>query len=127
MRRFVTLAFLIFFALPFGISISGCHHAVAPTYCNGLTSGVQVGQLATLDLEPRLTGISLNQGEIGHVSAPSGKDCRGNGANAGNIVYASTNINLADVDPTTGSLCGGSWNRNTNFIADFTVCTPTTT
>jgi hypothetical protein len=127
MRRFVTLAFLIFFALPFGISISGCHHSVAPTYCNGQTSGVQVGQLASLDLEPRLTGISLNQGEIGRVNSPSGKDCRGNAANASSVVYASTNITLADVDPSTGSLCGGSWNRNTNYIADYTVCTPTAT
>jgi hypothetical protein len=127
MRRFVTLAVVIFFALPFGISLTGCHHAVTPTYCNGQTSGVQVGQLASLDLEPRLTGISLNQGEIGRVNSPSGKDCRGDTASAANVVYASTNIQIADVDPSTGSLCGGSWNRNTNYIADYTVCTPTAT
>ena len=127
MRRFVTLAVVIFFALPFGISLTGCHHSVAPTYCNGQTSGVQVGQLASLDLEPRLTGISLNQGEIGRVNSASGKDCRGDAASASNLVYASSNINIADVDPLTGSLCGGSWNRNTNYIADYTVCTPTAT
>jgi hypothetical protein len=127
MRRFVTLAVVIFFALPFGISLTGCHHAVTPTYCNGQTSGVQVGQLTSLDLEPKLTGISLNQGEIGRVSSPSGKDCRGNSASASGVVYASTNIQIADVDPSTGSLCGGSWNRNTNYIADYTVCTPTAT
>jgi hypothetical protein len=121
MRRFVTLAVLLFFAIPFGISVSGCSHTVAPTYCNGQTSGVVVGQLASLDLEPRLTGISLNQGEIGAINAPSGKDCRGNTATASSVML------IADVNPTNGSLCGGSWNRNTgNGIANYTVCTPTT-
>ena len=128
MRRFVTLAILFLFAIPFGISVSGCKHALAPTYCNGQDSGVQTGQLTTLDLEPRLTGISLNQGEIGRVNSPNGKDCRGNSASTGNLIYASTNIYLADVAPTTGSLCAGSWNRNTGSgIADFTVCTPSLT
>ena len=128
MRRFVTFAVLIFFAIPFGVSISGCSKNVAPTYCNGQNSGVQVGQLTTLDLEPRLTGISLNQGEKGRVNSPSGKDCRGSSASTANVVYASTNIYLADVEPSTGSLCAGIWNRNTGGgIADFTVCTPTTT
>ena len=128
MRRFVTLAVLLFLAVPFGISVSGCSKTVAPTYCNGQNSGVVVGQLASLDLEPRLTGISLNQGEIGRINSPSGKDCRGNTANASSVTYASSNINIADVAPTTGSLCGGTWNRNTgNGIVDYTVCTPSTT
>jgi len=128
MRRFVTFAVLIFFAIPFGISISGCSHSVPPTYCNGQNSGVQVGQLTTLDLEPRLTGISLNQSEKGRVNSPSGKDCRGNSASTSNVVYASTNIYLADVEPSTGSLCAGTWNRNTGGgIADFTVCTASAT
>jgi hypothetical protein len=128
MRRFVTFAVLLFFAIPFGVSISGCSHNIAPTYCNGQNSGVQVGQLTTLDLEPRLTGISLNQGEMGRVNSPSGKDCRGNSASASNITFASTNIFLVDVAPSTGSLCAGTWNRNTGAgIADFTVCTPATT
>ncbi len=128
MRRFVTFAVLIFFAIPFGVSISGCSKNVAPTYCNGQTSGVQVGQLTTLDLEPRLTGISLNQGEKGRINSPSGKDCRGNSASTSNVVYASTNLNLADVEPSSGSLCAGTWNRQTGGgIADYTVCTPATT
>ena len=128
MRRFVTLAVLFFFAIPFGVSISGCSKAIAPTYCNGQNSGVQVGQLTTLDLEPRLTGISLNQGEIGRVNSPSGKDCRGTSASATGVVYASTNIYLADVSPSTGSLCAGTWNRNTGAgIPDYTVCTPSQT
>jgi trimeric autotransporter adhesin len=128
MRRFVTFAVLIFFAIPFGASLAGCSKAVAPTYCNGENSGVQVGQLTTLDLEPRLTGISLNEGEIGRMSSPSGKDCRGNSATASSVTYASTNIYLADVAPSTGALCAGSWNRNSGAaIADYTVCTPSPT
>ena len=128
MRRFVTFAVLIFFAIPFGVSISGCSHHVVPTYCNGQNSGVQVGQLTTLDLEPRLTGISLNQGEIGRVNSPTGKDCRGDSAGSTGVVYASTNIFLADISPLTGSLCAGIWNRNTGAaIPDYTVCTPSQT
>jgi len=127
MRRFVTSVVLLLFAIPFGASISGCHHAVAPTYCNGENSGVQVGQTTTLDLEPRLTGISLNQGQIGQVSQPTAKDCRGDVTGATSIIYASTNITLVDVQPTTGRLCAGTWNRNTGGgIADFTYCTAAT-
>ena len=125
MRRLVTLAVLLFCSLPFGISISGCHHAVAPTYCNGQNSGVVVGQTTTLDLEPRLTGISLNQGQIGQVNAPSAKDCKGDSASASGTVYGSSNLNLVDIASTTGRLCAGTWNRNTGGgIADFTYCTP---
>ena len=127
MRRFVTSVLFLLFAIPFGASISGCHHAVAPTYCNGENSGVQVGQTTTLDLEPRLTGISLNQGQIGQANQPSGKDCKGNAASVTGTVYATSNISIADVQPNSGRLCGGSWNRNTGGgIADFTFCTPTT-
>ena len=124
MRRFVTLAVLIFCSLPFGVSISGCHHAVAPVYCNGQNSGVVVGQLTTLTLQPRLTGISRNEGEIGQVNAPAGTDCKGNSATASGTVYGSSNLSLVDIAPTTGRLCAGTWNRNTGGgIADFTYCT----
>jgi hypothetical protein len=124
MRRFVSLAVLLLFSVPIGVSLSGCHKAAAPTYCNGAQSGVQVGQLVKLDLEPRLTGISLNQGEIGQTGTPSGTDCQGNTASPGNVQYGSSNINLVDIVPNTGRLCAGTWNRNTGAgIADYTVCT----
>ena len=125
MRRFVTLAVLIFCSLPFGVSISGCHHAAPPVYCNGQNSGVVVGQLTTLLLQPQLTGISLNQGEIGQVNAPTGTDCKGSSASATGVVYGSSNLSLVDIAPTNGRLCAGTWNRNTGGgIADFTFCTP---
>ena len=127
MRRFITSAALLFFAIPFGVSVTGCHKAAPPSYCNGENSGVIIGQLTTLNLQPRLTGLSLNQGQIGQSNAPSGTDCKGNTAAVGSVIYATSNINLVDVQPTTGRLCGGSWNRNTGGgIADFTYCTPTT-
>ena len=125
MRRFVTLAVLLFFAIPFGVSISGCSKSVAVDYCNGQNSGVVVGQTTTLDLEPRLTGISLNQGQIGQVGSPSAKDCKGNSASASGVIYGSSNLSLVDVEPSDGRLCAGTWNRNSGgVVADYTVCTP---
>ena len=127
MRRFFTLAVLILFTIPFGVSISGCSKAVAVTYCNGENSGVQVGQTVTLTLANALTGISINQGAIGSIGAPSGKDCRGNASSTAGVVYASSNMNLVDVNPGSGAngLCAGTWNRNSGAgIANYTVCTP---
>jgi hypothetical protein len=127
MRRFVTLAVLLLFTIPFGVSISGCSKGTSVTYCNGSDSGVQVGQTTTLSLSPQVTGISLNQGQIGSIGAPTGKDCRGNVSSVTGTTYASTNITLVDVNPATGSggLCAGTWNRNTGAgIPDYTVCTP---
>ncbi len=127
MRRFFTLAVLLLFAVPFGVSISGCKKGTIVDYCNGQNSGLVVGQLTTLDLEPRLTGISLNQGQIGSVSGASGTDCKGTSVSPGNPVYGSSNMSLVDVQPTNGRLCAGTWNRQTGGgIPDYTVCTPGT-
>jgi hypothetical protein len=127
MRRFFTLAVLFLFTIPFGVSISGCSKGTSVTYCNGLNSGVQVGQTVSLTLSPALTGISINQGAIGSIGAPTGKDCRGNAASTAGVVYASSNMKIVDINPATGSggLCAGTWNRNTGAgIADYTICTP---
>ena len=127
MRRLVALAIVLFFAVPFGISLSGCGKSAQATFCNGQNSGVVVGQLTTLDLEPRQTGLSFNQGQIGSISAPSGTDCNAASVVPTNVVYGSTNINMVDIVPTTGRLCAGTWNRNTGNIPDFTTCTPSAT
>lgn len=127
MRRFFTLVVMLLVAIPFGVTISGCHKATAVDYCNG-SSGLAYGQLSALDLEPRLTGISLNQGQIGNISGPSGTDCKGTGVSAGSITFGSSNLTLVDVQPTSGRLCAGTWNRQTGGgIPDYTVCTPGTT
>ena len=127
MRRFVLAALLFLFALPFGASISGCGKGPTITYCNGSDYGPQVGQTSELNLGPRLTGISLNEGAIGSIGAPTATDCRGNASSGGAVVYATSDRSIVDVNPATGAngLCAGTWNRNTGAgIANYTICTP---
>jgi hypothetical protein len=127
MRRFVTLAVLLLFTIPFGVSISGCSKKTAVVYCNGGDAGTQVGQLVKITLSQSLTGISLNQGAIGSVGAGTGYDCKGNVASLSGAVYGTSDRSLVDINPSTGAggLCAGTWNRNSGGgIADYTVCTP---
>ena len=126
-RKFVGLAVLLFFSVPFGLSITGCHHAVAVEYCNAGDSGPILGQVASITLSPSLatTGISLNYGEIGSGLSATGLDCKGNSVGLPRVVYATSNMQIADINPSSGQICGGSWNRNTGGgIADYTTCTP---
>ena len=126
MRRFVTLLVLLVFSIPFGVSISGCSKASAPVFCNGGDSGAVTGQATTITLNPIVYGISLNFSQIGQVSSPSATDCKGNSTSVGSFTYGTTDMTIADVQPNTGRLCGGTWNRNTGGgIPDYTYCTPT--
>jgi trimeric autotransporter adhesin len=131
MRRFVTLVFLLLFTIPFGISISGCGKKTAITYCEG-SSGPIVGQATTVTLTPKIFGISMNFSQIGQVSAPSATDCKGTAVTISSYTYGifdangKANMTIADVVPTTGRLCAGTWNRNSGGgIADYTTCNPT--
>ena len=124
MRRFVTLALLLIFSIPVGISISGCAKKSVVDYCNGGSSGMVTGQITTINLEPRLYGVSLNYGGIGQISSPSALDCKGNGVGVQRYSYGTTNVTYADISPT-GSICAGTWNRNTpGGVSDYTTCTP---
>lgn len=132
MRRFVTLAVLLLFTVPFGVSISGCSKKSPTIFCNGGDSGIPVGQVTTIDLEPKITGISLNFSQIGQVGTPTASDCKGTSESVTKYTYATflangtPDITIADVEPTNGKLCAGTWNRNTGGgIPDFTTCTPT--
>jgi len=126
MRRSVTLLVLLLCAVPFGVSISGCSRHAAPQFCNGGDSGAVVGQATNISLSPAVTGVSLNFAEIGSLSTPSATDCKGNSAFVGNYTYGTTDMTIADVDPSTGRLCGGTWNKHSGGgIADYTVCIPT--
>ena len=132
MRRFVTLAILLLFTVPFGVSISGCSKKAPTIFCNGGDSGIPVGQVTTIDLEPKITGISLNFSQIGQVGTPTATDCKGTSESVTKYTYATflpngtPDITIADVEPTNGRLCAGTWNRNTGGgIPDFTTCTPT--
>jgi hypothetical protein len=127
MRRFVTLFALLLFAIPFGVSVTGCSKNAAPIFCNGGDSGLTTGQVTTISLSPVVYGVSLNYAEIGQLSTPSATDCKGNSASVSAYTYGTTNMAIADVQPTTGRLCGGTWNRNTGGgIPDYTVCNPPT-
>ncbi len=126
MRRFVIAAVILLFSIPFGVSINGCKKGAAVVYCTTGDSGFAVGQLATITLQPQTYGVSINQAEISQVGAPVGTDCKNNPANAGAYTYGTTDMTIADIQPSTGRICGGNWNRNTGGgISDFTVCNPT--
>jgi trimeric autotransporter adhesin len=126
MRRFVTLFVLFLFSIPFGVSISGCSHNLAPVFCNGGDSGITTGQVTTITLTPIVYGISLNYAQIGQLSTPSATDCKGSSASVGSYTYGTTDMTIADVQPSTGRLCAGTWNRNTGGgIPDYTYCIPT--
>jgi hypothetical protein len=135
MRRFLTLVVLVLFTIPFGVSISGCSKKEPVIFCNGGDSGAVVGQVQTILLSPVNIGISLNQAEMGQVSAPSATDCKGTTETVRSYTYATFDANgkpditIADVVPSgtgAGRLCAGTWNRNTGGgIADFTTCIPT--
>jgi trimeric autotransporter adhesin len=125
MRRFVTLAVLLLFSIPFGVSISGCKKNAPPVFCDGGDSGVTTGQLTTIIINPKIHGISLNYAEIGQVNTPSGTDCKGNNVSQGAYTYGTTDMTIADIQPTTGRLCGGTWNRNTAGVPDYTYCNAT--
>ena len=126
MRRFVTLVVLLLFAIPFGVSISGCSKNAAPVYCNGGDSGIVTGQVTTITLNPIVYGISLNFAEIGQVNTPAATDCKGSNASIGSYVYGTTDMTIADIQPTSGRICAGTWNRNSGGgIPDYTYCIPT--
>jgi len=139
MRRFVTLAILFLFTIPFGISISGCGKGGSKAvFCNGGDNGPIVGQVSTITLLPRIYGISLNQGQIGQVSSPQATDCQGTSVTVSSYTYGVFDANgrqsndvlqIADVvpsGPNAGRLCAGNWNRNTGGgIPDYTTCNVT--
>jgi hypothetical protein len=122
MRRFLTLVCLLCLAIPAGISFSGCTRNPDAAYCNGLGYGLKIGDLASIDLEPRTTGISLAFGQTQQASTPQAKDCKGNSASSGTYKYGTTNNQIVDISPS-GNICAGTWNRNTGGgIADYTTC-----
>ena len=123
MQRYLALIALFIFALPVGLSITGCTTNVG-AYCNGLGYGIKTNAVDFIALNPATTGISLSWGQIGQLSQPTATNCKGAAATVSKYTYGSTNLLLADISPT-GGVCGGTWNRNSpGGIADFTICTP---
>ena len=123
MRRYLTLVFLLFLAIPAGITFSGCTRNPAANYCNGLGYGTKITDVYTIDLEPKTTGVSLAFGQTRQINAPTAKTCKGENANVtGGYTYGTTNNQLVDLSPS-GNMCAGTWNRNSGGgIADYTIC-----
>ena len=122
MQRLLTLVFLLCLAVPAGISISGCSRNPAGNYCNGQGFGLKLTDVASIDLEPRTTGISLAFGQTQQIATPTAKTCKGSTASVSGYSYGTTNNQLVDVSPT-GNLCAGTWNRRTGGgIPDYTIC-----
>lgn len=122
MRRFLTLGFLLFLALPAGITFTGCYRNPAGNYCNGVF-GLKVTDIYAITLQPETTGLSMAFGQTRQISAPTAVTCKNTSASvAGGYTYGTSNNKLVDISPT-GSLCAGTWNRNSGGgIADYTIC-----
>ncbi|HEX4576814.1 MAG TPA: hypothetical protein VH117_05655 [Edaphobacter sp.] len=91
-----------------------------------------MGQVTTITLSPQIFGVSLNFAQIGQVSSPVATDCKGTTETVSKYTYGTflangtPDMTIADVEPTNGRLCAGTWNRNTGGgIPDFTTCNPT--
>ena len=122
MRRFFTLVCLLCLAIPAGISFSGCTRNPAAEYCNGAGFGLKITEVASIDLEPRTTGISLAFGQTRQSQQPTAKTCKGTSASVTSYTFGTTNNQLVDISPG-GNMCAGAWNRNSGGgIADFTIC-----
>ncbi|MGC9199897.1 MAG: hypothetical protein ACP5E5_13335 [Acidobacteriaceae bacterium] len=138
MRRFTGLAALLFLSLPLGLTVTGCaHHAAPVVYCFAGDSGPVVGQAYYIELEANTlatTGESLNYAQMGVALSAQAYDCKRNSVSVSHFTYGSTssfenNVNggpiFADINPSTGQVCGGTWNRFTGGgVADYTVCNP---
>jgi hypothetical protein len=139
-RRLVGFAALLFLALPVALSVVGCgHHSIPVQYCSAGDSGPVVGQVASIVLSPNFatSGESLNYGQMGSGLSASAYDCKGNSVSVSGYTFASTssfNENVpggaifADINPSSGQVCGGTWNRNVGGgIPNYTTCTPPAT
>src|SRR5208282_2816258 len=126
MKRFLILSVLLVFSLPVGFSIAGCAGTNPNNYCNnsGHGYGLKTNQVFAISLQPQTLGVSLAYGQTGQLQSPTATNCKGATQSVASYTYGSSNINLVDVNPTTGALCGGTWNRTSaGGTPNFTICT----
>ncbi|HYK35235.1 hypothetical protein [Alloacidobacterium sp.] len=127
MQRFFALIALFVLSIPVGISIAGCAGSNPNDFCikNGHGYGEKVTDLDHINLGPASTGLSLSYGQTGQVNQPQGFNCNGGNVSVAHYIFGSTNLNIADINPSTGAICAGTWNRHSaSGIPDFTICTP---
>jgi hypothetical protein len=129
LRRIAVLLFF-FFALPVAVSVSGCSKGSSATFCTG-SVGPTTGTAQNIILQPQVGGISLGFSQMASVVTPTATDCKNNSVSVAKYTYATTPATgssqaVADVNPTTGQLCAGEWNRNSaGGVPDYTFCTAT--
>ena len=130
MRRLVSLFALLLFAVPAGVSFLGCSTGQSGNFCSG-SSGPLTGAVQTITLQPQIGGVSLNYGQSTTVQQPVGTDCKNSTVTLKSVVYAQQATpgeaqSPVDVNPNTGQLCAGQWNRySPGGVADYTTCNPT--
>ncbi len=122
MRRLLTLVFLLCLTIPAGITLTSCSRNPQAAYCNGEGYGLKLTQVASIDLEPRTTGISLAFGQTQQLATPSAYTCKGAKASVTSYAFGTSNNQLLDISPS-GNLCAGTWNRRSGGgIPDYTIC-----
>lgn len=91
-----------------------------------------MGDVQSITLNPTVGGISMSFAQTQNVSTPSAVDCKNSTVSIAKYTYSTVDptnpaaIPVADVNPNTGQLCAGTWNRNTaGGVADYTFCTST--
>ena len=129
MQRFFTLVALLLFALPLGLSTTGCVTNVS-AYCNNAGYGPKKTDIYAVRIPASQSdvGISLAYGQFAQIATPVATNCQNppTTLTTGAPTYGSQNLQLADVSPT-GSVCAGTWNRTSpGGVPDFTICTPPT-
>jgi hypothetical protein len=126
MRRYLIFAFLFCLTLPFDLAVTGCTRNPAANFCDNLGYGQKNTSVASITLLPNTTGLSIVYGETGNTQTPTAKSCTGSSVSVSGYAWGTTDLTLADINPTTGQICAGTWNRNTNGgIPAYTTCLPT--
>ncbi len=128
MQRFFTLVALLLFALPIGLSVTGCTTNVA-AFCNGAGYGARLTDIYSVRFTSAASavGISLAYGQSAQVGTATAANCRGTTLSTGAATYGSSDLQHADISPT-GQVCAGTWNRqSTGGIPNYTICSPSNT
>ncbi len=122
MRRYFILAFLLLLSLPFDLAVVGC--GTANNFCSA-GFGLKNNAIATIDFEPKLTGVSLSFAQTGQVNTPTATNCKQGAVSVPSFSYGTSDMTIADISPT-GAVCAGTWNRFTaGGVPSFTTCLPT--
>ncbi len=126
MRRYLILAFLFCLTLPFNLAVTGCYRNPAANFCQNIGYGASNTAVASITLLPNTTGLSVVYGETGNTQSPTAKSCTNTTVSVSAFAWGTSDMTIADINPTTGQICAGTWNRNTNGgVPAYSTCLPT--